>query len=75
MSLNRNVYDFSVNSIEKSDILNIYKYLITKNTIKYYKNNVLTFIEQVLIELLSFSSSVAHDRTKCLSLNDKPCMI
>ena len=31
-SLNRNVYDFSVdyNSIDQSDILNISKYLITK---------------------------------------------
>ena len=34
--LNRNVYDFSVdyNSIDKSDILNIHKYLMTKNDIK-----------------------------------------
>ena len=32
VSLNRNVYDFSVdyNSIDQSDILNISKYLITK---------------------------------------------
>ena len=29
-----NVYDFSVNSIDKSDILNILKYLMTKNNIK-----------------------------------------
>ena len=38
VSLNGNVYDFSVdyNSIDKSDILNINKYLITKNN----KNNV-----------------------------------
>ena len=36
LSLNRNVYDFSVdyNSIDKSDILNIHKYLMTKNNIK-----------------------------------------
>ena len=36
LSLNRNVYDFSVdyNSIDKSDILNIQKYLMTKNNIK-----------------------------------------
>ena len=35
-SLNGNVYAFSVdyNSIDKSDILNIYKYLMTKNNIK-----------------------------------------
>ena len=36
VSLNRNVYDFSVdyNSIDKSDLLNIHKYLLTKNDIK-----------------------------------------
>ena len=36
VSLNKNVYDFSVdhNSIYKSDILNIHKYLMTKSTIK-----------------------------------------
>ena len=36
VSLNGNVYDFSVyyNSIDKSDILNIHKYLMTKNNIK-----------------------------------------
>ena len=35
VSLNRNVYDFSVdyNSIDKCDILNIHKYLIRKNII------------------------------------------
>ena len=35
-SLNGNVYDFSVdfNSIDKSNILNIYKYLMTENNIK-----------------------------------------
>ena len=37
VSLNGNVYDFSVdyNSIDKSDILNIHKYLMTKNNIKW----------------------------------------
>ena len=36
VSLKGNVYDFSVdwNSIDKSDILNIHKYLMTKNKIK-----------------------------------------
>ena len=36
VSLNGNVYDFSVdsNSIDKSGILNIHKYLMTKNNIK-----------------------------------------
>ena len=37
VSLNGNVYDFSVdsNSIDKSDILNIHKYFMNKNNIKY----------------------------------------
>ena len=36
VSLNGNKYDFLVdyNSIDKSDILNIHKYLMTKNNIK-----------------------------------------
>ena len=36
VSLNGNVYDFLVdyNSVDKSDILNIHKYLMTKNNIK-----------------------------------------
>ena len=36
VSLNGNLYDFSVdyNSINKSDILNIHKYLMTRNNIK-----------------------------------------
>ena len=36
VSLNGNIYDFSVdyNSIDKSDILNIHKYLMIKNNIK-----------------------------------------
>ena len=36
VSLNGNVYDFSgdYNSIDKFDILNIHKYLMTKNNIK-----------------------------------------
>ena len=36
VSLNENVYNFSVdyNSIDKSDILNIQKYLMVKNNIK-----------------------------------------
>ena len=35
VSLNGTVYDFSVhyNSIDKSDILNIHKHLITKNNV------------------------------------------
>ena len=31
-------------------------------------------IEQVFIEILSFSSSSACDGAKCLSLIDEPCM-
>ena len=36
VSLNGNVYDFSVNynCIDKSDILNIHKYLVARNNIK-----------------------------------------
>ena len=34
-----------------------------------------SIIKQVLIVLLSFSTSLAHDRTKCLFLNDEPCMV
>ena len=39
-----------------------------------------SLIKQEFIVLLSFSSSLAHigkvsDRTKCLSLNDEPCMV
>ena len=36
LSLNEDVYNFSVDykSIDKSDILKIYKYLMTKNNIK-----------------------------------------
>ena len=36
VSLNGNIYNFSVdyNSIDKSDILNIRKYLMTKNNVK-----------------------------------------
>ena len=32
-------------------------------------------IKQLFIVLLRFSSSLACDRTKCLSLNDEPCMV
>ena len=34
-----------------------------------------SLIKQVFIVLLSFRSSLARDRTKCVSLNDEPCMI
>ena len=32
-------------------------------------------IKQVLIVLLRFSESLAHDRTKFLFLNDEPCLV
>ena len=32
-------------------------------------------IKQVFIVLLSFSETLASDRTKCLFLNDEPCMV
>ena len=32
-------------------------------------------MRNLFIALLSFSSSLARDRTKCLFLNDKPCMV
>ena len=34
-----------------------------------------SLIKQLFTVLLSFSSSVARDRTKCISLNDEPCII
>ena len=66
VSLNGNVSDFSVdyNSIDKSDILNILKYLTTKNNIMF------SLTKQVFIVLLSFIS-LAPDRTKSLFLNNE----
>ena len=34
-----------------------------------------SLIKQMFIVLLSFSESLACDLTKCLSLNDEPCMV
>ena len=34
-----------------------------------------SLIKQVFIMLLSFSSSLARNRTRCLSLNDKPYIV
>ena len=63
-----NMCNFSVelNFIDKSGILNIHNYLMTKNNIKY----VLPY-KPVLVALLSFSISLA---TKFVPLNDEPCM-
>ena len=34
-----------------------------------------SFNKQVFIVLLSFGSSLACDKTKCMFLNDEPCMV
>ena len=34
-----------------------------------------SLIKQVFIVLLSFSESLARGRTKCLSLNNEPCIV
>ena len=75
VSLKGNVYNFSVDydAINKSDVLNIHKYLMTKNI-----KQVFIIIKQVFIILLRYSSSLARAakfRTKCLSLNDETCMV
>ena len=36
---------------------------------------MLSLFKQVFILLLSFSESLARSRTKCLFLNDEPCMV
>ena len=68
VSLKGNLHDFSADYevIDKSDVLNIDKYLRVKNNkIMFWR------IKQVFIVLLSFSRS---STTKCVSLSDKPCM-
>ena len=57
-------------SLKKSEILNIHKYFLKRNNIKTSSLN-----EQVLVLLFAFSQSLSHDRIKCLSLNDEPCMV
>ena len=54
-------YDFSVDcyAVNKSDILNIYKYLMVKNNIKS------------ICCIIVFCGSLA---AKCLSLINEPCM-
>ena len=63
------MYDFLVNynSIHKSDILNIHKYLMVKNNKKMFE-----LIKQEFLALLSFSRSLP---TKCVSLYNEPCVI
>ena len=62
VSFKLNVYDFSADygSIDKSDILNIHRYLISNNYTKML---------DPFIVLLGFSESFA---AKCLFLNDEP---
>ena len=74
-SLKEKVYDFSINhnAINKSDILNIYKYLMFKNNIKF------KLIKQVFIALLCFTKSLCSsantsDHVKCISLNNQQRM-
>ena len=69
--LHGNVYDFSAdyNSTDKSDLLNIHKYLQNIHKI------ILNFIKEVFIVLLSFNSSSARNQTKCLFLNDEPYLV
>ena len=61
------MYDFSAdyNSIDKSDMLGIRKYLIAKNNTK----NMLRLIKQVFVVLLSFSESLATMNS------DELCMV
>ena len=54
------IFRTTTNVFEKSDILNIHKYLQVKNNIMF------KLIKQALIKLLSF--------TKCMSLNNEPSM-
>ena len=69
---------FSVdyNYIDKSVILKIHKYL-NKNNLKQCLASVccIANVKQVFIVLLSFSESLACDQSRCLFLNDEPCMI
>ena len=34
-----------------------------------------SLIKQVFTVLLSFSETLAHDWTKCMILNDEPCIV
>ena len=69
--LNGNVYHFSVdyNSINKSSILNIHKYLIMKIEYKMFE-----IIKKMFIVLLP-SIVNASNHTKCVSLSNQKCGI
>ena len=63
------MYDFSFeySIIDKSDILNIRKYLKTKNTIKLFSSIKKTFIG-LLTDLVNESNN-----TKCVLLSNRKC--
>ena len=68
VSLKRTDFSVDYNATDKSDILNIQKYLMVKNMIIFW------LIVQVFIGFLCFSkslSSIANtpDHVKCISLN------
>ena len=62
------MYHFSDDyNVDRSDILNIHKYLMVNNNIKQC-----WLIKQVFIALMNFSVYLA---TKCKSLNNEPWII
>lgn len=63
VSIKERIYDFLVdlNTIDKSDILNIHKYLIWKNEIK-------------CLDLVNNSLFSGLFATEFISLNNQPCM-
>ena len=78
--LNRYVYDFSVNysTVDVSDIMDIYQYLMKKNNVKQCSNllnkllsRFISFIQ--LIISLSREAKIS-DPAKCISLNNEQCM-
>ena len=80
VSLKENVNDLSVdyNAIDKSNILNIHKYLIVKNNIKWPLDLFLkTFTRLVSVYTIeNFGELLAFNSEGCLkyaSLNNRPC--
>ena len=59
---------FDYNSIDVDEILDIHKYIMKRHGIKA----MLRLTEQVFIQLLNFSWSLA---TKCVSLDNEPYLI
>ena len=67
--LNEYVYDLlGFGSFDVSDILVIYEYLMNNNFFKKFG-----FIEKMMIRLLA-SIFNGSNHTKCISLNNQPCM-